>query len=154
MEINRDFMKLLRVFERVDARYLLVGAFAVEYHGQPRTTRHMDLWLDDSSENMERVYRALADFGAPLIAIDHLNAALPLEVVWLGVPPNRIDLAKGIRGLSFATAWERREITELEGIRVSVIGRKDLIAVHRAEHLLGIIRGRAVARQCVIANQV
>ena len=57
MEINRDFMKLLRVFERVDARYLLVGAFAVEYHGQPRTTRHMDLWLDDSSENMERVFR-------------------------------------------------------------------------------------------------
>jgi hypothetical protein len=131
LEINRDFMKLLRVFERVDARYLLVGAFAVEYHGQPRTTRHMDLWLDDSSENMERVYRAIADFGAPPIAVDHLNAALPLEVVWLGVPPNRIDLAKGIRGLSFSAAWERREITELEGIRVNVIGRKDLIAAKR-----------------------
>lgn len=131
MEINRDFMKLLRAFEKVDARYLLVGAFAVEYHGQPRTTRHMDLWLDDSGENMERVYRALADFGAPAIAVDHLNAALPLEVVWLGVPPNRIDLAKGIRGLRFADAWERRETTKLEGILVSVIGRKDLIAAKR-----------------------
>ena len=59
MEINKDFMKLLRAFAKVDVRYLLVGAFAVEFHGQPRTTRHMDLWLDDSAENMERVYRAL-----------------------------------------------------------------------------------------------
>ena len=131
MEINKDFMKLLRAFAKVEVRYLLVGAFAVEYHGQPRTTRHMDLWLDDSAENMERVYRALTDFGVPPIAIDHLNAAPPLEVVWIGVPPHRIDLAKGIRGLDFTEAWLHRESTELEGIQVHVIGRKDLIAAKR-----------------------
>jgi hypothetical protein len=131
LEINKDFMKLLRAFAKVDVRYLLVGAFAVEYHGQPRTTRHMDLWLDDSPENMERVYRALGEFGAPPIAIDHLNAASPLEVVWIGVPPNRIDLAKGLRALQFADAWEHRAETELGGILVHVIGRKDLIASKR-----------------------
>ena len=131
MEINKDFIRLLRAFAKVDVRYLLVGAFAVEYHGQPRTTRHMDLWLDDSAENLERVYRALTDFGAPPIAIDHLNAAPPLEVVWIGVPPNRIDLAKGLRGLEFADAWERRAETDLDGIRVHVIGRQDLIAAKR-----------------------
>jgi hypothetical protein len=131
LEINKDFMKLLRAFARIDVRYLLVGAFAVEHYGQPRTTRHMDLWLDDSAENMERVYRALADFGAPPIAIDHLNAASPLEVVWIGVPPNRIDLAKGLRGLDFASAWEQRDETDLDGLRVHVIGRKDLIASKR-----------------------
>jgi hypothetical protein len=131
LEINKDFMKLLRVFAKVDVRYLLVGAFAVEYHGQPRTTRHMDLWLDDSAENMERAFRALTEFGVPPIAIDHLNAAPPLDVVWIGVPPNRIDLAKGIRGLDFANAWLHRETTELGGIHVHVIGRKDLIAAKR-----------------------
>jgi hypothetical protein len=131
LEINKDFIRLLRAFAKVDVRYLLVGAFAVEYHGQPRTTRHMDLWLDDSAENLERVYRALTDFGAPPIAIDHLNAAPPLEVVWIGVPPNRIDLAKGLRGLEFADAWERRAETDLDGIRVHVIGRQDLIAAKR-----------------------
>jgi hypothetical protein len=131
LEINKDFMKLLRVFAKVDVRYLLVGAFAVEYHGQPRTTRHMDLWLDDSAENMERAFRALTEFGVPPIAIDHLNAAPPLDVVWIGVPPNRIDLAKGIRGLAFAQAWLHRETTELGDIHVHVIGRKDLIAAKR-----------------------
>jgi hypothetical protein len=131
LEINKDFMKLLRVFAKVDVHYLLVGAFAVEYHGQPRTTRHMDLWLEDSAENMERAFRALTEFGVPPIAIDHLNAAPPLDVVWMGVPPNRIDLAKGIRGLDFAEAWHHRETTELGGIHVHVIGRKELIAAKR-----------------------
>ena len=132
LEINKDFGKLLRACARVDVRYLLVGAFALEYHGQPRSTRHMDLWLEDSPENLERAYRALTEFGVPAIAIDHLNAAPPLEVVWIGVPPHRIDLAKGLRGLDFADAWERREDTDLDGIRVHVIGRADLIAAKRA----------------------
>jgi hypothetical protein len=132
LEINKDFMKLLRAFAHVDVRYLLVGAFAVEYHGQPRTTRHMDLWLDDSADNMELVYRALAQFGAPAIAIDHLNAASPLEVVWIGVPPNRIDLAKGLRGATFSDAWERRVDADLDGVRVHIISRQDLIAAKRA----------------------
>jgi hypothetical protein len=131
LEINKDFMKLLRVFAKVDVRYLLVGAIAVEHHGQPRTTRHMDLWLDDSPENMECAYRALAEFGAPPIAVDHLNAASPLEVVWIGVPPNRIDLVKGLRGFGFADAWSRRVETEREGIPVHVIGRRDLIVAKR-----------------------
>lgn len=133
MENNRDFMKLLRAFAKVDARYLLVGAFAVEHYGLPRTTRHMDIWLDDSPDNMDRVYRAIAEFGAPPIAIDHLNAAPPLDVVWIGVPPNRIDLTKGICGLEFASAWLRREETDWQGVRIHVISRKDLIAAYR-EH--------------------
>jgi hypothetical protein len=132
VEINKDFMKLLRAFAKVDVRYLLVGAFALEFHGQSRTSRHMDLWLDDDADNMERVYRALGDFGAPAIAVDHLNAASPLEVVWIGVPPNRIDLTKGLRGLDFAEAWSRRQETEIAGIPVHVIGRKELIAAKRA----------------------
>jgi hypothetical protein len=131
LEINKDFVTLLRAFAKVEVRYLLVGAFAVEHYGQPRTTRHMDLWLDDTPDNMERVYRALADFGAPPIAIDHLNAAPPLDVVWIGVPPNRIDLVKGIRGLDFAEAWQHREAASFDGVHVHVIGRKDLILAKR-----------------------
>jgi hypothetical protein len=131
LEINKDFKKLLRAFTHVDVRYLLVGAFAVEHHGQPRTTRHMDLWLDDAPENLERAYRALGEFGAPALLIDHLNAASPLEVVWIGVPPNRIDLAKGLCGLDFATAWDHRVEAEIDGLRVHVIGRRDLIASKR-----------------------
>jgi hypothetical protein len=131
LELARDFVRLLRAFAAVDARYLLVGAFAVDFHGQPRATRHMDIWLDDSADNMEHVYRALADFGATELFIEHLSAASPLEVVWIGVPPNRIDMSKGLRGLDFASAWERKVGTEVDGVEVWIIGREDLIAAKR-----------------------
>ena len=132
MELNKDFDKLLRALAGVDVRYLLVGAHAVEYHGQPRTTRHMDIWLDDAPDNMERAFRALTEFGAPPLMLDHLNAAPPLEVVWIGVPPNRIDLAKGLRGLDFGSCWDRRVTVEIDGQKVNIISRSDLIAAKRA----------------------
>jgi hypothetical protein len=74
----------------------------------------------------------LTSFGAPAIAVEHLSAASPLEVVWLGVPPDRIDLVKGMRGLHFANAWSRRMTTNLDGVSVPIIGRDDLIATKRA----------------------
>jgi hypothetical protein len=132
LELNKKFVELLRALTDVDARYLLVGAFAVDFHGQPRTTRHMDIWLDDSSANLECIYRALANFGAPALAVEHLSAASPLEVVWIGVPPDRIDLVKGMRGLNFADAWSRRETTQVGENTVQIIGRNDLIAAKRA----------------------
>jgi hypothetical protein len=132
LELNKDFVRLLRALTDVDARYLLVGAFAVDFYGQPRTTRHMDVWLDDAPDNLECAYRALASFGAPALAVEHLSAASPLEVVWIGVPPDRIDLVKGMRGLHFADAWSRRTTTKIDDVTVPIIGRDDLIAAKRA----------------------
>ena len=132
LELNKDFVRLLRALADVDARYLLVGAHAVDFYGQARTTRHMDIWLDDAPDNLECVYRALASFGAPALAVEHLSAASPLKVIWIGVPPDRIDLVKGMRGLDFADAWSRRSTTKVDGVGVSIIGRDDLIAAKRA----------------------
>jgi hypothetical protein len=132
LELAKDFVGLLRAFAAADVRYLLVGAYAVEFHGQPRSTRHMDLWLDDDAGNLERVYRALADFGASEVAIEHLSAASPLEVVWIGVPPNRIDLSKGMASLDFASAWEHRASVDVEGVNAWIIGREDLIRAKRS----------------------
>ncbi|HJX51865.1 MAG TPA: hypothetical protein VJ801_03785 [Polyangia bacterium] len=132
LELNKHFVRLLRALADVDARYLLVGAHAVDFYGQARTTRHMDIWLDDAPDNLECVYRALSSFGAPVLAVEHLSAASPLKVVWIGVPPDRIDLVKGMRGLDFAEAWLRRTTTKVEGVSVPIIGRDDLIAAKRA----------------------
>lgn len=132
LELNKHFMTFLRALAAVDARYLLVGAYAVDFYGQPRTTRHMDIWLDDAPDNLECVYRAMGSFGAGPLAVEHLSAASPLEVVWIGVPPDRIDLAKGMRGLSFSNAWERRTTSKVEDLSVPIIGREDLIAAKRA----------------------
>jgi predicted nucleotidyltransferase len=148
LELNKDFVRLLRALADVDTRYLLVGAYAVDFHGQPRTTRHMDIWLDDAPDNLECAYRALASFGAPALAVEHLSAASPLEVVWIGVPPDRIDLVKGMRGLHFADAWLRRTMTKVDGVTVPVIGRDDLIAAKRnTERAKDLADAEALATQ-------
>jgi hypothetical protein len=132
LELNKHFMTFLRALGAVDARYMLVGAYAVDFYGQPRITRHMDIWLDDAPDNLECAYRAVNSFGAGPLAVEHLSAASPLEVVWIGVPPDRIDLVKGMRGLSFSNSWERRATTKIEDVSLHIIGREDLIAAKRA----------------------
>jgi hypothetical protein len=132
LELNKEFVSFLRALAAVDARYLLVGAYAVDFYGQPRTTRHMDVWLDDAPDNLECVYRAMTNFGAGPLAVEHLSAASPLAVVWIGVPPDRIDLVKGMRSLAFSEAWERRTTTNVDGTSIHVIGRADLIVAKRA----------------------
>ena len=92
----------------------------------------MDLWLQDSPDNLECLARALDAYGVPSLAVNHLTAASPLEVVWIGVPPNRVDLVKGMLGVSFDAAWPRRTVVDVDGVKVSVIGKDDLIAAKRA----------------------
>jgi len=129
--MNTDWIDLLRALNRVGVRYLLVGAHAVGIHGIPRATRDMDVWVDSSTGNAERVWRALAEFGAPLGDLD-VSAADFLRadnVIQIGVPPNRIDLMTSLSGVDdFEGAWRRRHSADFDGEPVPVLGRADLLA--------------------------
>ncbi len=132
MEIYPDFRDLIGAFAAADVRYLLVGGYAVGFHGRPRFTKDLDLWVDDSDENFRRLEKALAQFGAPAGLVDELRRADPLDVVWMGRPPTRVDLVKAIPGPKFADAFARRSSFKWEEISVVVIGRDDLIAAKKA----------------------
>ena len=64
--MNPDFLDLLRALSGVEARFLVVGAYAVSFHAAPRTTGDLDIWVEPSADNAPRVYQALRRFGAPL----------------------------------------------------------------------------------------
>src|SRR6266545_4214262 len=64
--MNQDFVDLLHAFTAADVRFLIVGAYALALHGRPRATGDLDVWIDATSENADRVMRALTDFGAPM----------------------------------------------------------------------------------------
>jgi hypothetical protein len=132
VEIYPDFRDLIGAFAAADVRYLLVGGYAVGFHGRPRFTKDLDLWVDDSDENLRRLEIALVRFGAPTGLVDELRCADPLDVVWMGRPPTRVDLVKAIPGVTFADAFTRRTTFEWQDVSVAVIGRDDLIAAKRA----------------------
>lgn len=99
-----DFEDMLDLLDKHRVRYLIIGGLAFIYHGKPRYTRDMDLWVEPSPENVRRANAALAEFGSPYFLDVHRRD----EIVQIGVAPNRIDLLLRVTGARFETAWKKR----------------------------------------------
>jgi hypothetical protein len=116
--------------------YLVVGGYAVAFHGHPRATGDLDLWIATSPENVSRVRRALTEFGFS----EELVGSAPLhvrgKVIRMGTPPLRIALLTSISGVVFDACYRRRE-AHIEAhiadeVEVAFISRADLLANKRA----------------------
>ena len=127
--MNDDFLDLLAALHDADVRFLVVGAHALAAHGVPRATGDLDIWVQADAANAQRVWRALATFGAPVeelgIAVEDFAAAG--NVVQFGQPPRRIDLLTSIDGVDFATAWEKRVVTPIGDSATPVLAYDDLL---------------------------
>jgi hypothetical protein len=132
MALPSDLIDLLAEFAAAKVEYLLVGGHAVAVHGHPRFTRDADIWVRDEPENLRRACEALRNFGAPSTVTDTLPMAAPLDVIWMGHPPARIDLMKGVTGGDFEACWSRRLVLEDDGVVIYVVGKSDLIELKEA----------------------
>jgi predicted nucleotidyltransferase len=131
MALHRDFVELLTEFADAGVRYLIVGGYAVGFHSRPRATKDLDLWIEGTRENLNRVAKALDCFGAPPEIIEAVPSLREDEILYFGRPPLRVDLLRSIPACSFDTAWERRVDTRWEGVAVHVIGLEDLVESKR-----------------------
>jgi len=133
-ELNEDFVDLLRVLVEARVEFLIVGAHALAAHGVPRATGDLDIWVQPSQENAERVLEALRSFGAPLEAhgVGRADFEATESVYQIGLPPRRIDLLTSISGVSFDEARATRIFIELEGMSLPVLGRDALLKNKRA----------------------
>lgn len=128
-----DLRDLLCALRDSEARFLVVGGYAVGVHGRPRATKDLDVWIDASRANAPRVMQALTTFGAPLFGLTVKDFETPGIVLQIGVPPNRIDVLTKISGASFKKAWPRRIQAPFgPDLVCPVIGFADLLANKRA----------------------
>ena len=132
MEVQPDFRDLFVLLNGHKVEYLIVGGYALAFHGAPRFTGDIDILLRPDPENARRVVEALSAFGfrfPDLTADDFQNAN---KVVQLGVPPIRIDLITSLTGVS----WEEADASKVPGfygeVPVHYIGREQFIANKRA----------------------
>ncbi len=132
MSINPDFRDLFAALNENNARYLLVGGYAVAFHAQPRFTKELDLWVKPAVVNAESVFSALRSFGAPLANVTPADLSRPGLILQIGIPPNRIDLITSIAGVDFEEAWAARQDTVYGDQSIYVISRKHLIQNKRA----------------------
>ena len=143
----KDLKELLRAFNDHGVRYLVVGGYAFGVHAEPRATKDLDLFISSDKENSEAVFRALAQYGAPLTGLSPADFRDD-TVFQIGQPPARIDLLQHIDGVSFDEAWENRIEGLLDGeVRTVVISKDDLIrnklASGREQDVLDVKKLRA-----------
>ena len=111
----------MRLLNFHKAEYLLIGGFAVGYHGYPRATGDMDIWIAVSPENAEKMLTVLKEFG---FDVPGLSADLFLkkrQVIRMGMPPIRIEVLTDISGVSFDECDDKRVTDFIDDIRVSII---------------------------------
>jgi hypothetical protein len=127
----QDYKDLLSAFNAHGVRYLIVGAYAVIFHAQPRFTKDIDLFIQADPANAQAAYAALAAFGAPLEGIRPEDFAERGSFFRFGRDPHGFDILPEIPGVDFDAAWERRVegvIDPESGLKAFFISAPDLIA--------------------------
>jgi hypothetical protein len=122
IELPPLFSEFLKSLNDHGVDYLIIGGYAVGYHGYSRTTDDFDLWVRLRDEKATRIVAALTDFG---FGVPELKAELfrkEDQIVRMGVPPNRIELMTTISGVTFDECWQGRMEDEWDGVPVAVIG--------------------------------
>lgn len=127
-----DFKDFLRLLNENRVEYLLIGGHAVAYHGYPRATADMDVWVAVSPENAERLVRTLHQFGFSSPEVQPELFLKPGQVIRLGVPPLRIEIATSIPGVDFGECYDARVIGIIDDVEVNLISLRHLRANKQA----------------------
>ena len=132
IELHPDFKDFLRLLNSHNVRYLVVGGYAVGYHGYPRATGDMDIWIEMSESNSNKVALVFRDFGVPDGAISEGLFLETNKVIRMGVPPVRLEVITSASGVTFNECYSNRDVVEIDGIPISFISLQDLKKNKRA----------------------
>ncbi len=130
--LPNDFKEFLRLLNEGCVEYLLIGGYAVGYHGYPRATTDIDVWIARDSANAAKVALALHQFGFSPDAISADDLTQEHKLFRFGMPPLRIEIHTSISGVEFAECFARRVDGFVDGIPTPLIGIEDLKANKRA----------------------
>jgi hypothetical protein len=125
-DLNKDFREFIESLNKNGVEYLIVGGYAVGFHGFPRFTQDLDIWVRPTVENAERALKALKSFGFPTDKLSIEVFSEPDSVLQIGRPPNRIDILTSLDGVTFESCYKRRAQGIVDGIRTKFIGKADL----------------------------
>lgn len=124
---SQDFREFIELLIKNKAEYLIVGGYAVGIHGHPRYTGDLDIWLNPTPENAEKILVSVNEFGFSSFKLSKEDFTKPGNVIQLGYPPLRIDLLTEIDGVTFEECFKNRKEVVMEDVKVNFIGYNDLL---------------------------
>ena len=126
MLLPQDFKDFLRLLNSYNVQYLLIGGYAVGYHGYPRATADMDIWIAINKTNAKKLVRVLQDFGFDQEEINEDLFLQKSKIFRMGNPPIRIELLTTISGVTFSSCYKSRIEDEIDGITIKIINLENL----------------------------
>ena len=132
MVLGPDFREFVTLLNAHKVRYLLIGGYAVAFHGHPRYTKDLDIWVEVSESNATAILAALADFGFGAVGLELKDFAEPGQTIQLGHPPNRIDLLTIADGVAFEECYAARVEIQVDDLTINLINLDHLRRNKRA----------------------
>ena len=127
MVLDENFSEFIKLLNANDVKYLVVGGFAVAYHGYPRYTKDIDFWIWANPDNADKVLKTVKDFGFGSLGLQKEDLLNEDNIIQLGYEPNRIDLIMDLEGLDFETCFAHRQETEFESLPINFLNLEDLV---------------------------
>ena len=131
--LPKDFKEFIALLNKLDVRYIVIGGYAVVYHGYVRSTNDIDIWIDIHETNIEKLLRALNEFGFSSLNIKRTDFS-PNQIIQLGYPPNRIDLITTPAGVDFEACFKSKESVVIDDISINIIDLQNLIKAKKASN--------------------
>ena len=132
MEVQKDFREFLALLNEHEVKFIIVGGYALAFHGAPRFTGDIDVFVKPDHKNAKLIVNALADFGFSSLDLTIDDFQDQNKVIQLGLPPVRIDLITSISGVTWEEADASKEPGLFGDVSVSYIGKKQFIINKRA----------------------
>ena len=132
IRLEEEFQELLKSLNSNGVRYLVIGGLAVVLHGYVRNTTDLDIAIADDEANADRILAALIEFGFDVPGLNRSLFTKPNSLVRMGFEPLKVEILNYLKGVGFEDAYLRRKVVELDGLEISLISIKDLIANKRA----------------------
>ncbi len=132
IEFPRDFKEFLQLLNSNEIEYLVIGGYAVGYHGYPRATGDMDIWIAINEKNALKMVEVLKAFGFDLPEVKKELFLKEEKVIRMGVPPMRLEILTSIDGVRFDTCFKNRVIADFGDFKVNFISKGDLLINKRS----------------------
>ena len=121
-----DFKEFLNLLKDKNIKYLLIGGYAVGYHGYPRATNDMDIWIAIDPKTAEQMLLVLREFGFDTLRLSKELFLKENSIVRMGIAPMRIEILTTISGVNFEECFQQRIVDEIDGIEINIINLKQL----------------------------
>lgn len=127
MTLAKDFEDFVKLLNQHHVAYMIVGGYALAFHGKPRHTGDLDIWIQNSDDNSDKLVNVIKEFGLGSLGLTKADFLQEGYVTQIGYPPLRIDILNSIDGVIFDDAFQNKLLINIDGLDINYIGLRDFI---------------------------